>query len=186
MKDPALPAVSGDAAGTPRDAREDRRAYAVSLLHTATGRHYEARGSRIRLGHGRECEIRLDRSPGVRVASVHAELTIGAAGGLVLRDTGSTHGTFVNGVQVKEPLPVRLGDRLTLGPGGPTLVVEGVGTVPLMPVARRRLGPARGHPGFLRATEDALQRRGPWILALVAVSALLVAGALYRLYRVRS
>ena len=120
----------------------EERAYAVSLLDTSTGKHFEARGTRIRLGHGRECEIRLDPTSQKLVSQVHAEFIIGQAGGLVVRDAGSEHGTYVNGVRLTRPLPVRLGDRVTLGDGGPTLVLEGLGTSPVMPVARR--------PGLLR------------------------------------
>ena len=113
------------------------RAYAVSLLDTATGKHFEARGTHIRLGRGRECEIRVDGTPDLIVSRVHAELTIGAAGGLVVSDAGSRHGTFLNGARLTGPLPVRLGDRLMLGEGGPELVLEGLGTSPQMPIAQR-------------------------------------------------
>jgi FHA domain len=113
------------------------RAYAVSLLDTATGKHYEARGTQIRLGCGPQCEIRVAGTPDLPVSRIHAELTIGAADGLVVRDAGSTHGTFLNGVRLTRPLPLRLGDKLMLGEGGPEFVLEGLGTSPQMPVARR-------------------------------------------------
>lgn len=143
------------------------RAYAVSLLDTTTGNHYEARGSRIRLGRGRYCDIRLEGAPDLTVSRVHAEFTIGAAGGLIVRDAGSRHGTFLNGVRLTRPLPVRLGDQLTLGEGGPQLVLEGLGTSPQMPVARR-LG-------------KGLRHGARWLAALV-VLLLLGGGAGYGLY----
>lgn len=140
------------------------RAYAVSLLDTATGKHFEARGTHIRLGRGRECAIRVDGTPDLIVSRIHAELTIGAAGGLVVSDAGSRHGTFLNGARLTGPLPVRLGDRLMLGESGPELVLEGLGTSPQMPVARR-LG-----WGF--------RPRVRWFAALVVL--MLVLGAVVR------
>jgi len=114
----------------------EARAYGITLLDAATGRLYEARGVRIRIGRGRECELRLDDASENLISRVHAELTVGPSGALTLRDAGSTNGTFVNDERVAAPMPVRLGDRITLGRGGPVLVVEGLGTAPKMPVAR--------------------------------------------------
>jgi S1-C subfamily serine protease len=53
-----------------------------------------------------------------------------------VRDAGSRNGTFVNGERVTEPMPVRLGDKIMLGPGGPVLIIEGLGTAPLATVSR--------------------------------------------------
>ena len=111
------------------------RAYGVTLLDAATGRRHEARGVRIRIGRGRECEVRAGGWSESVVSRVHAELTVGPSGALVVRDVGSTNGTFLNGDRVTAPVPVRLGDRITLGRGGPVLIVEGLGTAPKLPVA---------------------------------------------------
>ena len=116
----------------------EARPYGITLLDAATGRLYEARGVRIRIGRGRECELRLEGVPASLVSRVHAELSVGASGALTLADAGSTNGTFVNEERVTAPMPVRLGDRIALGRGGPVLVVEGLGTSPKMPVARAR------------------------------------------------
>ena len=185
------------------------RAYAVSLLDTTSGKHYEGRGTHIRLGRGRECEIRLDSTPDLTVSRVHAEFTIGTAGGLFVRDAGSKHGTFVNGVRLTRPLPVRLGDHLMLGDGGPTLVLEGMGTSPEMPVARRPAGArpatlihamgaalsraraehrrgARASTAFLKAMAEELgkdsRRKFRWVAALGIPMLLLLGGAVYGVY----
>jgi pSer/pThr/pTyr-binding forkhead associated (FHA) protein len=126
------------------------RAYAVSLLDTTTGKQYEGHGTHIRLGRGRQCEIRFEGTPDLIVSRVHAELTISVAGGLMVRDAGSRRGTFLNGVRLTGPVPVRLGDQLMLGEGGPQLVLEGLGTSPQMPVARR-LGIGLSHRVRVRA-----------------------------------
>lgn len=139
------------------------RAYAVSLLNTTSGAHYEARGSRIRLGRARECEIRIDDP---LVSMTHAELTIGREGGLVVRDAGSERGTFLNGVRLTRPLPIRMGDQVQLGDGGPRLLLEGLGTEPLRRVAQPPTWTSR-------------HRRGVLVVAL----AILLLGAVFALYR---
>ena len=151
--------------------RPGARAYGITLLDAGTGRHYEARGVRIRMGRGHECEVQPVDAPESIVSRIHAELTVGTSGGLSVRDAGSKHGTFLNDEPVTTAVPVRLGDRITLGSGGPTLIVEGLGTAPEMPVARR-LGDSR--------------RRLGWLLAILLALALLLAGAVYGVYRLLS
>ena len=114
----------------------EARPYGITLIATATGKRFEAKGTRIRLGRGKECEVRpVEGGEGV-VSRVHAELTVGPSGGLSLRDVGSKNGTFLNGDRINDPMPVRLGDRITLGPGGPVLMVEGIGTGPMKAAQR--------------------------------------------------
>src|SRR5215471_3475630 len=128
------PALKVSAPPPPR--APEARPYGITLIATATGKRFEAKGTRIRLGRGKECEVRpVEGGEGV-VSRVHAELTVGPGGGLALRDAGSKNGTFLNGDRIQDPMPVRLGDRITLGPGGPVLVVEGIGTGPLKAAQR--------------------------------------------------
>jgi pSer/pThr/pTyr-binding forkhead associated (FHA) protein/S1-C subfamily serine protease len=186
----------------------EARAYAVTLLEAATGRRHEARGVRIRLGRGRECEVPLVAAPEV-VSRIHAELTVGASGALVVRDLGSTNGTFVNAERLTQPMPIRLGDRIVLGRGGPELIVEGLGTSPQMPVARPPAAPGqrtvmglishaiarakedrrqgkRGSTAFLRAVAAEVgkgsRRRLRWLSAVGVLLALLLGGAVYGVY----
>jgi pSer/pThr/pTyr-binding forkhead associated (FHA) protein/S1-C subfamily serine protease len=164
------------------------RPYAVSLLDPTTGRRYEARGTRIRIGRGRVCEVQIPAVPDAVVSRVHAELLVTPAGSLVVRDAGSTNGTWVNDARVHEPMPVRLGDRLTLGPGGPVLVVEALGTARDRPVsaARGALARARRSSAYLRALAvelgGASRRRGRWLTVLALVIAASLAGAVYGVY----
>ena len=133
----------------------ETRPYGITLLDAATGRLYEARGIRIRIGRGRECELRLQGVAESLVSRVHAELIVGPSGALTVGDAGSTNGTFVNEERVTAPIPVRLGDRITLGRGGPVLVVEGLGTSPKMPVAQ------------VHHVRNAWRRKLWWLAALV-------------------
>jgi len=78
----------------------EQRVYGITMLAAATGKRFEARGTRIRLGRGSECEIRPVEGSDTVVSRVHAELTVGPSGALVVRDAGSRNGTFVNGERV--------------------------------------------------------------------------------------
>ncbi|HKW40351.1 MAG TPA: FHA domain-containing protein, partial [Gemmatimonadales bacterium] len=160
--------------------RPEARAYGVTLLDAASGRLYEARGVRIRLGRGRECEVRpVGRSDTV-VSRVHAELTVGPSGALAIRDAGSRNGTLLNDEPVTAPVPVRLGDRITLGRGGPVLIVEGLGTAPLLAVARPPTGLGRRTAESLINRALARAQRGRRRTALLLL--LLVAAGVYGLY----
>ncbi len=132
------PGLAAGAPAAPRGAGRPHevRGYAVTLLAAATGQRYEARGTRIRMGRDPECEIRPVDAADTVVSRVHAELTVGPGGGLSLRDAGSRNGTFVNGDRVTGSIPVRLGDKIMLGSGGPVLIVEGLGTSPVAAVSR--------------------------------------------------
>jgi pSer/pThr/pTyr-binding forkhead associated (FHA) protein/S1-C subfamily serine protease len=194
---PTLPERPGLPAGD--------RAYGITLLDGVSGRRYEAAGVRIRIGRGHECEVQVVAGADTTVSRVHAELSVDPSGSLVVRDAGSRNGTFVNGERVTTPLPVRLGDRIMLGPGGPVLVVEGLGTAPQLGVARpavrrarpsvvqvigqalataqqeRRLG-TRGSSGaaFVRAV--AAQGSPRWLMGVVMVLILLLGSAVYGVY----
>lgn len=192
----------------PREA--EQRAYGVTLLATATGKRYEARGTRIRMGRGRECEVQPVDSSDAVVSRVHAELTVGTTGGLVIRDAGSKNGTYLNGERVTSPMPIRLGDKITLGQGGPVLLVEGMGTAPHKAVPRppaaglgqktvigmigaalakakdeRKRG-GRGTTAFMQAVREEVgkdaRRKIRWLTALVFLLLLIFGGGVYGVY----
>ena len=190
---PTLPERPGLPAGD--------RAYGITLLDGATGRRYDAAGARIRIGRGRECEVQVAGGADTTVSRVHAELSVDPAGSLLVRDAGSRNGTWVNGERVNTPLPVRLGDRIMLGLGGPMLVVDGLGTVPQLAVARpvarpsvarvigqalaqvrqeRREGKRGSGAAFVRAV--AAQGSPRWLIGVVMVLMLLLGGAVYGVY----
>ncbi len=206
---PTVPEHPGIAEpGPERRTPIEARAYGVTLLDAGSGQRHEARGVRIRLGRGRECEVRLAEAADV-VSRVHAELTVGSSGALAVHDAGSKNGTFVNDERVTEPLPIRLGDRIALGRGGPVLIVEGLGTSPQMPVARPPVAPGqrtvrglirqalaqarnerrrgkRGSTAFLRAVAAEVgkdsRHKLRWLSGVAMVLVLLLGGALYGVY----
>jgi pSer/pThr/pTyr-binding forkhead associated (FHA) protein/S1-C subfamily serine protease len=209
---PGLPGLADLRAVPPeRPSAAAARAYALTLLDSTTGQRFEALGTRIRIGRSSECEVQP--TPGAQgdpvVSRVHAELTVAPSGSLVLSDAGSKNGTFVNEERVTGPVPVRLGDRIMLGQGGPVLIVEGLGTAPQIPVARppaargrdtvlkvishaiaqakeeRRQG-KRGSTAFLKAVAAEVGkssgRKLRWVTVLVVALALLLGGAVYGVY----
>ncbi len=177
------------------------RAYGVTLLAAATGKRFEARGTRIRLGRGSECEVQPVAVGDTIVSRVHAELTVGPSGGLVVRDAESKNGTFLNGERITRAMPVRLGDKIMLGQGGPVLLVEGMGTAPVKAVPRpgaglgqqtvigligQALAKARRPTDFMRAVAEEVGkdagRKIRWLTALVVVLVLLLGGGVYGVY----
>ncbi len=68
-------------------------------------------GTRFTIGRELECEARIDASS---VSRRHAELSREATG-FVVRDLGSTFGTFVEGMRVERPVTLKDGDRLRVG-----------------------------------------------------------------------
>jgi len=186
-----------------RAAPAEVRAYGVTLLATATGKRYDARGTRIRLGRGRECEVQPVAANDTIVSRIHAELTVGATGGLVVRDAESKNGTYLNGERISKPMPIRLGDKIMLGQGGPVLLVEGMGTAPqraalgqktvvgligqaLAKAREERKKGGRGSTAFMRAVAEEVgkdsRRKLRWLTAIVIVLILLLGGGVYGVY----
>ncbi|HTI03795.1 MAG TPA: FHA domain-containing protein [Gemmatimonadales bacterium] len=187
----------------------EQRAYGVTLLAAATGKRFEARGTRIRLGRGRECEVQPVEPNDTIVSRVHAELTVGTTGGLVVRDAESKNGTYLNGQRITKPMPVRLGDKIMLGQGGPILLVEGMGTAPHKAVPRPQAGlgqktvvgmigdalakarderkrGGRGTTAFMKAVREEVgkdaRRKIRWLTSLVVVLVLLLGAGVYGVY----
>ena len=74
------------------------------------GTHYLIREAKQRLGRDSHCEVHLEDSEASRT---HAEIDF-VDGDYVLRDLGSSNGTFVNGNRVTEHT-LRIGDRVQIG-----------------------------------------------------------------------
>ncbi|MDM7922913.1 MAG: FHA domain-containing protein [Pyrinomonadaceae bacterium] len=71
-------------------------------------------GKRLSIGRTRENDLAIDD---ISVSKFHASLMLGENGGLVIADTGSTNGTFVNGQRIAYGKAVSIGrdDKLRLG-----------------------------------------------------------------------
>jgi len=92
-------------AGEKRD-----RAYLIVLAGSAVGEMYKIGHERTIIGRGGKAQIRLIDDG---ISREHAEIVIDG-GEVILRDLGSTNGTFCNGVKV-EARPLADGDKILVG-----------------------------------------------------------------------
>lgn len=120
----------------------------LKLVESASQRVTEVREAVVRLGRDPAATIVFTGDDARVVSARHAEIRY-VGGEWRLADAGSKNGTFLNGERIGAPVPVRLGDRMMLGQGGPVLIVEGMGTSPGMPVLKpgggRGAGPEDRH-----------------------------------------
>ena len=110
----------------------------LRLRQQDSGAEFTARGSRIRIGRGSECEIRLKDDVHSSVSRVHSEINLKPDGRCVLLDSRSRNGTLVNGSELRGERQLEMGDTLQLGSLGPKLVlteltVTGVEKLPEKP-----------------------------------------------------
>lgn len=96
----------------------------VSVRDVRSGKQLDARGGRIRIGRGKECELRPVEAGDTSVSRVHCEIVLKPDGGVVLRDARSRNGTILNGEVVRAERSIGQGDRIKLGDAGPELLVE--------------------------------------------------------------
>ncbi|MEM8874936.1 MAG: FHA domain-containing protein [Planctomycetota bacterium] len=85
----------------------------------------------ITLGRREDNDIVFDVNVDTLVSGKHAEIQVKSSDGdtassraIVVNDCGSRNGTYINGVKVERPTPLGVNDRLTLGQGGPALLVK--------------------------------------------------------------
>ena len=111
----------------------------VVLHHQASDRRIEGSGGRLRVGRGRECELRVLETEQA-VSRVHCEVVLKPDGKVVVRDAQSRNGTFHNGQRVTGDRPLARGDRIRLGDKGPELTVERLEVSAVRPPPRRSFG----------------------------------------------
>ncbi|HEY8211359.1 MAG TPA: transglycosylase SLT domain-containing protein [Myxococcaceae bacterium] len=86
------------------------------------GESFSSPGPLIRVGRSAGCDLRYDADREPRVSYHHAELVLDGGRWFVV-DTDSEHGVLVNGKKVQRQ-PLRPGDRIAFGQGGPEVRVE--------------------------------------------------------------
>jgi pSer/pThr/pTyr-binding forkhead associated (FHA) protein/S1-C subfamily serine protease len=162
----------------------DDAAVAVVLV-ASSGQRFEARGATIRIGRGRECEVKPVGTEETAISRIHTVITVGEDGGAVVRDAQSRNGTYVNGVALAAEHPLRDGDVIRLGSSGPELRVERV-TAPGGGVRRapRATFGGRGRTTFFteklaEATHTTARRVRLLVWAFVGLLAVAVAGLLW-------
>ncbi len=105
------------------EAEPPKRTATVVLLERRTDEHFRAECGRIRIGRGKECELRPIGPDDTPVSRVHSEIVLLPDGRVVVRDAQSRNGTFVNGSPVARDRELKSGDVIQLGPTGPELAV---------------------------------------------------------------
>ena len=97
-----------------RSTGNPRKPCLLGLVGTVEGQRLPIGRTLLTLGRDTKCEIVLDHA---FLSRRHATFNTDGAGRVVIRDLGSTHGTYVNGSQV-ETSPLRHGDIVGFGPQG--------------------------------------------------------------------
>ena len=126
----------------------------------------------IAIGRHPSSDLRLDGERDLDVSARHAEISA-AEGRYTLRDAGSTNGTFVNGARVAAPRELRDGDVITLGPGGPRIIV-GLAHGPVAAVAG-----GRGRGAATAAAEPPGRVAGSRLAAAIGIVAVVGIAAAY-------
>lgn len=154
------------------------------------GKRFPISGTRIRLGRGKECELRPVENSDTSVSRVHAEIILKAGGACVITDAKSRNGTLVNGEILKGEHRLKEGDLVTLGEGGPHLrlislqlpapVAAAIDPVPL-PAAPAKSGLRRSFGGqgatqYIKGLVADAERRSTRRSKLMATAIVVIAG----------
>jgi len=96
-------------------------------ITTASGETstWEYAGAKFLIGRAADCELRFDDPQSDVVSYRHATVEVMGAS-ILLQDTDSTNGTFLNGEQVTKPASLKSGDEIRLGTGGPVIRVTAI------------------------------------------------------------
>ena len=97
------------------------------------------------IGRHPTSEVPFDPESDVEVSIRHAAV-FRQGGSFMIRDLGSTNGTFVNGRRVRSDRPLEPNDVIRLGPTGPQLVFTVVDTVPAAAARLAARGTLRVRP----------------------------------------
>ncbi|MBC7171811.1 MAG: FHA domain-containing protein [Polyangiaceae bacterium] len=118
------------------------------------GRRFELTHDRIRFGRLPESEVAFDPHADLDASGRHAEI-VRESGRYVLIDVGSRNGTFIRGKRI-DRYPLRGGEEIEFGPGGPRVRVElsapGEGADRAGPVEEASELPLDSEPDFLRSS----------------------------------
>jgi ABC transport system ATP-binding/permease protein len=101
-----------------------------------------------------ECDIAFDKDRYPMISRRHAELRW-HAGTWYAIDLNSSYGTFVDGVRLAAPMPIRVGSRIQIGESGPVIGVLDVNDATVAPVAPQHVpAPVAVHVQEMPAAPD--------------------------------
>src|SRR5438034_1290416 len=142
----------------------------LKLVALATGRSIEAREPVVRLGRDPGSTIVFSGDEANVVSARHAEVRH-TSGGWHLVDLGSRNGTLVNGARVTGAVPLKVGDKISLGDSGPKLTVAAVTEEVAPTVAEHPAIEMRAYAVSLRGTDFAsMAQRDQGAVGLITVS----------------
>lgn len=84
------------------------------------GHQFLLKGDRMLIGRDAAADIPISAGAAT-ISRRHAMVTRQKEGGFAIADLDSFNGTLVNNQRIKQPTPLRDGDRIQLSPGGPVL-----------------------------------------------------------------
>jgi pSer/pThr/pTyr-binding forkhead associated (FHA) protein/S1-C subfamily serine protease len=122
-KEPAKPTAPPPAPEPPKKQSTVPTLHVV-LLDAKSGEQFDATGGRIRIGRGKECEMRPITDDDTAVSRVHTEIVLKPDKRVIVRDAQSRNGTWVDRKQISGEQPLQVGARIQLGPIGPELMVS--------------------------------------------------------------
>ena len=93
----------------------------VGFMPDGARREFRVKGGRFLIGRKPDCDLCV---PHATVSRQHCEIVVEGQA-VILRDLGSSNGTFLNDVRVQESR-LEPGDRVTVGPAALTVQVDGV------------------------------------------------------------
>lgn len=99
----------------------------VRLRRVKGGEDLMAHGRTVVLGRAAPCDIPLRTVVDTVISKRHATIEFDADGSFI-SDLGSRNGTYVNGRQIQERTPLKVGDRIMLGWQGPLFEVRVLGS----------------------------------------------------------
>jgi|GEM_PF-1294215 len=196
---PRAPVAQGASPAPPPPPPPPPPALRMVFREARTGESFEGTGGRLRLGRGMECEVRPVGPGDTAVSRVHAEIVLKPGGKVVVRDARSRNGTYVNGKQIAAEQPLKLGDHLLLGEGGPELIIEQmvvpgapasapgkVGAAGVVPAAEPRGRRSFGGKGatiffkeMMAETDRKASKRIRWVVWSFVVLLIAATGGLY-------
>ncbi|HUE96316.1 MAG TPA: FHA domain-containing protein, partial [Longimicrobiaceae bacterium] len=141
-------------------------ARAPAIVHAA--------GPIVSIGRHPESDLRFDPDHDRSVSTRHAEVSHDR-GRWLIRDLGSTNGTLVNGRPISASTPLRDGDRIAFGTGGPEVEFR-LGTAPhASPFPQNEVDSPTGvHVGVLVRQRTRLMTIAVGVMGIILVTVVVV------------
>lgn len=137
----------------------------------------------ISLGRHLQSDLRFDPNTDLDVSAKHAEIVQDAQGDYRIRDSGSTNGTFLNGLRITEEEVLHDGDVIWLGAEGPQVEVHLSGSAAADGALPATAVRASGQRASTRErVRVAVSRERAWMRRVLAASLLVLVGGLAAAY----